>query len=43
MNLSTFRSELLNMPLENSRETVELLDENIRQFKEFMERMDAGN
>jgi hypothetical protein len=43
MNLSTFRAELLNMPMENSREAVELLDENVRRFKEFMERMDAGN
>jgi hypothetical protein len=31
------------MPMENSREAVELLDENVRRFKEFMERMDAGN
>jgi hypothetical protein len=31
------------MPLENSREAVELLDENVRRFKEFMERMDTGN
>lgn len=43
MNLSTFRAELLNMPLENSREAVELLDDNVQKSKEFMERdADAG-
>ena len=40
INLSTFKIDLLNMPLENSREAIELLDDNLKRFKEQMDRLD---
>lgn len=40
LNLSTFKMDLFNMPLEHSRDAIELLDDNLRKFRDQMDRLD---